>query len=129
MVLRAFAARPDYRKSECALTAARLLKSRFFKEDNWTSYRHPDHWARFQYPFWWTNIVSALDAISLIGFTVEDKDVQNGLQWLVDHQQENGLWKVSYSEIHRNTENSQTARTQLWITLAICRIMKRLLPD
>jgi hypothetical protein len=128
MVIRAFAAHHRYRRSEDALTAARLVTSKFFKEDNWTSYRHPDHWARFQYPFWWTNIVSALDAISLIGLTVEDKDVHNGLLWLIDRQQENGLWKTSYSEIHRNTENSQTARTQLWITLAICRIMKRLLP-
>jgi hypothetical protein len=80
MVIRAFAAHSRYRTSEYAWTAARLLKFRFFLGDNWTSYRHPDNWARLQYPFWWTNIVSALDAISLIGLTVEDNDVRNGLQ-------------------------------------------------
>jgi hypothetical protein len=128
MVIRAFAAHPQYRKSEYALTAAGLLKSKFFKEDNWSSYRHPDHWIRFQYPFWWTNIVSALDSLSLIGFTTADKDVQYAVQWLIDHQQENGLWKASYSKIHRNAENSRMEATQLWITLAICRIIKRLFP-
>jgi hypothetical protein len=128
MVIRAFAAHPLFRKSESTLTAARLLKSRFFKQDNWSSYRHPDHWVRFQYPFWWTNIVSALDSLSLIGITADDRDVRKALQWLIDNQQESGLWKASYSGIHRNAENRRTAETQLWITLAICRIMKRMLP-
>jgi hypothetical protein len=128
MVIRAFAAHPQYRKSEYAWTAARLLKSKLFQEDNWSSYRHPDNWVRFQYPFWWTNIVSALDSLSLIGMTADDRDVGNALQWLINSQQEIGLWKASYSGIHRNAENSRTEGAQLWITLAICRIMKRLLP-
>jgi hypothetical protein len=128
MVIRAFAAHPRYRKSECTMTAAMLLKSKFFKKDNWSSYRHPDYWVRFQYPFWWTNIVSALDSLSLIGITSDDRDVRNALQWLIDNQQESGLWKVSYSSIHRNAENSRSSDTQLWITLAICRLMKRMLP-
>jgi hypothetical protein len=126
MVIRAFAAHPRYRKSEVALTAARLVKSKFFKEDNWTSYRHPDHWVRFQYPFWWTNIVSALDSVSLIGMTTDDGDVQNAQRWLIAHQQENGLWDVSYSRIHKSPENSRSGEARLWITLAICRILKRL---
>ena len=128
MVLRAFAAHPQYRKSDEALTAARLLKSKLFKKDNWTSYRHPDNWLRFQYPFWWTNLVSALDSLSLIGFTTEDDDVQNVVQWLIDHQQGSGLWKASYSNIHGDPEKTHSREEQLWITLAICRIMKRLMP-
>jgi hypothetical protein len=125
MVIRAFAAHPRYRHSEYARTAAALLKSKFFKEDNWTSYQHPDNWIRFQFPFWWTNLVSALDALSLIGIPKEDPDIQNALQWLVDHQEESGLWKTSYSSIHKATVNKRTHEEQLWITLAICRILKR----
>jgi hypothetical protein len=128
MVIRAFAAHPQYRKSEEAAAAARLLKSGMFKKDNGSSYRHQDNWVRFQYPFWWTNIVSTLDTLSLIGFTAEDGNVWNALQWLIDHQEENGLWKASYSGIHRDPDITRTAEEQLWITLAICRVMKRLLP-
>jgi hypothetical protein len=40
MVLRAFSVHPIYKKSEEALNAAKLLKSKFFKKDNWTSYQH-----------------------------------------------------------------------------------------
>jgi hypothetical protein len=125
MVLRAFAAHPAYRKSEPALTAARLLKSKFFRKDNWSSYGHPDNWVRFQYPFWWTNLVSALDSISLIGLPVEDDDIRNALGWLAEHQRPDGLWETSYSAIHKNRDNRRSGDTRLWVTLAICRIVKR----
>lgn len=125
MAIRALAAHPRCRHGEDALKAARLLKSKLFKEDNWASYRHPDHWVRFQYPFWWTNVVSALDAISLIGIPATDPDVRGALRWLAGHQEENGLWRVSYSRIHKSPINSRTRDTQLWVTLAICRIFKR----
>jgi hypothetical protein len=125
MVLRAFAAHPAYRHSAYAKKAADLLKSKFFKEDNWTSYRHPDNWLRFRFPFWWTNLVSALDSISLIGLPKEDPDIVNALQWLIDHQEESGLWKMSYSGIHKAPENRRTHEERMWVTLAICRIFKR----
>ncbi|MBM4241440.1 MAG: hypothetical protein FJ150_07270 [Euryarchaeota archaeon] len=86
MVIRAFAVHPTYKKSEYALTAAKLLKSKFFRRDNWTSYQHPDNWIRFQFPFWWTNIISALDSLSFIGLLKEDEDIKNALKWFVDHQ-------------------------------------------
>ncbi len=125
MVIRAFAAHPAHRSSGTAITAAHLLKSKFFKEDNWSSYQHPDNWVRFQFPFWWTNLVSAMDSLSLIGLSKEDPDIRNALQWLSDHQEDSGLWKVSYSSIHKATANKKTEEARLWITLAICRIFKR----
>lgn len=125
MVLRSFSVHPTYNKSEQALNAALLLKSKFFKKDNWNSYQHPDNWIRFQFPFWWTNLVSAMDSLSLMGFSKEDKDVKIALKWFIDHQEEDGLWKVSYSRIHKFPDNKRTLQSRLWITLAICRIFKR----
>jgi membrane-anchored protein YejM (alkaline phosphatase superfamily) len=81
---------------------------------------------RFQYPFWWNNLVSALDSISLIGLSKDDEDVQNALNWLIENQEESGLWRLSYSEIHKAVENQRTREMQLWVSLAICRIFKRL---
>lgn len=125
MVLRAFAVHPTYKKSEEALAAARLLKSKFFKKDNWTSYQHPDNWLKFQYPFWWTNLISALDSLSLMGFSRADKDIENALGWLIEHQEPDGLWKISYSKIHKVPDNNKTFESRLWITLAICRLFSR----
>lgn len=125
MALRAFAAHPHFRHSEPAVTAAKLLESKFFKKDNWSSYGHPDNWLRFQYPFWWTNLVSALDTLSLVGIPADDSDIRNALGWLAEHQKGDGLWDVSYSKIHRAPDNSRTQEQRLWITLAICRVFER----
>lgn len=125
MVIRAFAAHSKYRKSPAALKAAELLKLRFFKEDNYPSYKHPDNWLRFEYPFWWNNLVAALDSLSLIQLSKDDADIEGALNWLIANQQKSGLWKNSYSKIHKAPESAKTFEMQLWITLAICRIMKR----
>jgi hypothetical protein len=125
MVLRAFSVHNTYKNSGPALKAAELLKSKFFKKDNWTSYQHPDNWIRFQFPFWWTNIISALDTLSLMGLPKEDSDINSALKWLIDTQGSDGMWKISYSSIHKSPDNKKTFKTRLWLTLTVCRIFKR----
>ncbi|MGB8829217.1 MAG: hypothetical protein WCC72_07305 [Dehalococcoidales bacterium] len=125
MVLRAFAAYPKYRKSPEALQAAQLLKSHFLKSDNYNSYKHPDNWLRFEYPFWWNNLAAALDTVSLIGIPPSDPDVKKALDWFIANQTETGLWKVSYSKIHKSSLNSKTEEEKLWVSLAICRVFQR----
>jgi hypothetical protein len=127
MAIRALAVHPVYWRSEEAVKAANLLKSKFFKKDNWSWYEHPDNWVRFQFPYWWNHLISALDMISRIGLPREDADIRNALDWLIDHQKADGLWKVSYSTIHKNPDDSKTTEERLWITLCICRIFKRLM--
>jgi hypothetical protein len=127
MVLRAFAVHPGYRNSEPARTAARLLKSRFFQADCYTSYQSPSYWVRFEYPFWWNHLVSALDSISLIGLSKDDEQIAKAINWLVVHQEDNGLWKASYAKSpNKDRETAKSQEMQLWVSLAICRIFKRL---
>jgi hypothetical protein len=38
---------------------------------------------------------------------------------------ETGLWKVSYSKIHKSPLNSKTEEEKLWVSLAICRVFQR----
>jgi hypothetical protein len=125
MVIRAFAAHPRYRKSAEALKSAQLLKSHFLKSDNYNSYKHPDNWMRFEYPFWWNNLAAALDSVSLIGIQPIDPDVRRALDWFIANQTETGLWKVSYSKIHKSPPNSRTEEERLWISLAVCRVFQR----
>ena len=126
MVIRAFAAHKKYRKSEGAITAANLLKSKFFKKDYYTSYRAASYWVKFQFPFWWNNLVAALDSISLIGISKEDPDIQNALNWFINNQEKSGLWKLSYDKTKKQEiENPKSKEMQLWISLVICRIFKR----
>jgi hypothetical protein len=127
MVLRSFAVHPEYRKSEAAKAAARLLASRFFQPDRYTSYKAASYWVRFEYPFWWNNLVSALDSVSLIGLTRDDEQIGKALAWLVGHQEEDGLWRVSYAKPDMPEKDTAKAREKrLWMSLAICRVLKRL---
>ena len=123
MVLRAFAAHRKYRQSEAAKVGAKLLKSRFFQPDRYTSYHAASYWVRFQYPFWWNNLVAALDSVSLIDRS-RDERMEEALAWLTDHQEEGGLWKATYA-VGKEVSDAKTLETRLWVSLAICRVLRR----
>ena len=125
MVLRAFAAHKEYRKCREARKAADLLKSRFFKPDVYTSYKAASNWVRFA--FWWPNIVTSLDSLSLMGYSKDDPDIRKALNWLVENQLSNGLWRITYLEGKREglCPNERTRERQLLLTLTIARIFKR----
>ena len=125
MVIRAFAVHENFRKSEVAKIAAKLLKSQFLKKDNYRSYQAADNWVNFKFPFFWTDLVSALDSVTRILDQKDDKEIELAINWFINNQLESGLWKNSYSRIHKSTQNSKTYEVQLWISLSICRILKR----
>lgn len=127
MVLRAFAVHPEYRRREEALQAARLLKSRFFKPDAYTSYRDPGYWVRFL--FWWPNLVTSLDSLSRMGFSRDDPDIRRAVDWLVEHQRPDGLWSTSYKAGDVEKDTPVTRERELWLGLDICRVLKRLGED
>ena len=127
MILRLFAAHPVYRASAAARQAADLLKSRFFQPDSTTSLQAASYWLRFEYPFWWNNLVSALDSLSRMGYSPEDRQIQAALVWLIEHQEASGLWRVSYARPgEREKTTPKVQEMKRWVTLAICRIFKRI---
>ncbi|MBN1584049.1 MAG: hypothetical protein JXA89_25290 [Anaerolineae bacterium] len=125
MVLRAFAVHERYRKSEAAKTAARLLTSRFFQKDVYSSYQAASYWVRFEHPFWWNNLIAALDSISLIGASKSDVQIKEALHWLVEHQRQDGLWDVTYAQDQKK-EREKVREMRPWISLATCRVFVRL---
>jgi len=120
IVLRALAAHPRYRNTKEARRAGELLKSRFLKPDTYPDRKAPTFWTKFTYPFWFTDLLSSLDSLSLLGFTSEDPHVREALRWLTDRQQEDGLWRVKLLKSGRDKN------LKLWVSLAICRVFKRL---
>jgi len=126
MILRAFAAHPEYRHTEAALAAAGLLKSRFFQPDAYTSYQDASYWLRFEYPFWWNSLVAALDTLSLIGLSTDDEHIRMALDWLIEHQEADGLWPISLNKPDIPAkETAKTKTMKFWVSLTICRIFQR----
>jgi len=71
-VLRAFAAHPEFRKTKEAKVVGELLASRFFKRDRYSDRQAANYWIRFTYPFWFTDLLSSLDSLAHIGFSVDN---------------------------------------------------------
>ena len=119
IVLRAFAAHPMYRESKDAKQAGKLLLSNLFKKDYYPDRAAPEYWLRFSYPFWFTDLISAMDSLSLLGFSKEESQIEETLKWFVKHQQKDGLWELKILK----GQNKDVL--QLWLSLAIGRIFKR----
>ena len=125
MVLRAFAVHPRYSELSEARHAGKLLKSRFFHSDKYGDRKGPRYWTKFQFPFWWSNLLTALDSLSLMGFPFLDQDVQEGLKWFVENQQDDGLWRTSYEQAKRKDPSAKEREQMEWVSVAVCRVFKR----
>ena len=118
IVLRAFATHSKYQTFSEIRAAGDLLASRFFKNDKYPDRRDKAYWERVSFPFWWTDIVTSLDTLSLLGFSVKDHPIQEALGWLRGRQQDNSLFDVKLLM-------TKDKDTKWWVCLAICRSLKR----
>jgi hypothetical protein len=119
VILRAFSAHPIYRKSKEAKQAGELLVMSLFKKDRYPDRAGTDYWLRFSFPFWFTDLISALDSLSLLKFSKQEPQIDKALKWFIRHQSRNGLWELKILK-GRNKDT-----IQLWLALALCRIFKR----
>ena len=119
MILRAFAAHPDYWQLPEVVTAGERLKERFFLADKYNDRRAPSYWLKYQFPFWWPSLLTALDTLSWLGFDRNDKDITRGLAWFAANQSRDGLWETGYGF------GKDAGHMRHWVGLAICRVLKR----
>lgn len=120
VVLRAYAAHPLHKDSTEAHVAAQLVLNRFFLRDTYPDRGRPDYWLRFTYPFWFTDLISATDSITRLGFTRENAHIEEAVDWFIAHQDPDGLWRL------KTLKNDSRFRNDLWVSLSIGRIVKRL---
>ncbi len=119
VVLRAFSVHQTYRRLPETQQAGELFISSLFKRDHYPDRAAPDNWLRFSFPFWFTDLISALDSLSLVRFSESDQGIQEALQWFVSNQKKTGLWELKI------TKGQNRDILQLWLALSICRIFKR----
>ena len=123
MVLRGFAEHPTYRKKPEVVHAAKLLKKRFFQRDAYSSYKSSRYWTTFS--FWWTNILTSLESLQLIGIGDNDSDIQKGLNWFIENQQPNGLWELSHPAPKKISNKKLYLTRQEWLALRILRLLEK----
>jgi hypothetical protein len=122
VVLRAFAAEGKFNRNPDVQTAGKLLAARFFKPDSYIDRKAPGFWTGFRFPFWFTNLLSALDTLSRLGFSADDPDIRKGLDWFVKKQRKDGGWSLKLL-------GGSDKALPYWLDVSVCRVFKRFYPD
>lgn len=118
VVLRAMAIHPKFKNSNQVKQAAQILADSLYTADKYPDRKSKDYWTRFGYPFIYTDLVSALDSLSLIGGFDKHPNVQKALAWLKERQTDDGLFDLKTTRGNRNNQ-------EMWMSIAVYRILKR----
>jgi hypothetical protein len=118
MVLRAFAAHPAWLDTIEVRKAAELLATRLYKRDTYTDRGDVRYWERVSFPFWFTDIVSSLDTLSLLGFGPEIPTISAARARLRELQRADGTFALKLLR-------AKDKDLPWWICLAVCRTLKR----
>ena len=119
IVLRAFAPHPLYRVHPDAKKAAELIAHRFFKADKYSFRKTAAYWTKYSFPFWWSDLISVLDALALMGFSKDHPRINHALNYFKTEQQPTGTWKYY---ILKNQSQSDLSG---WLSFVLCRVIKR----
>ena len=118
IVLRAFAAHPHFRSHPDAKKAAELITHRFFRADKYSFRKEAACWTKFSFPFWWMDLISVLDALALMGFSINHPQISRALNYFKTEQQANGSWKFYI------LKNKSLPDLPSWISFILCRASK-----
>jgi hypothetical protein len=116
IVLRAFASMTVYRKK--VKDAGTLLADRVFTRDKYSDRRGVEYWTKFTYPYHWTDILSTIDTLTLLGIKNHPK-INEIKQWFKKQKQENGTYKVNVMA------GAKYKNVKYWITLQYLNVLER----
>ncbi|MBW6475132.1 MAG: hypothetical protein K0B14_18540 [Anaerolineaceae bacterium] len=58
--------------------------------------------------------------------SVIDPQTEKVINWLIENQQSDGLWKLNYFSDTPEKSSPEIMERKMWVSLAICRIFKNL---
>jgi len=116
IVLRPFSLMAKYR--EKVKDAGLLLAERVFTRDKYSDRRGVEYWTKFTYPYHWTDILSTLNTLTLLGIEKHQK-INEIKQWFKKHKQENGTYNV------RVMAGARYKDVKYWVTLRYLTLFKR----
>ena len=115
IVLRPFSLIPNYRKE--VTDAGMSLANRIFTRDKYSDRKGVEYWTKFTYPYHWTDILSTIDTLTLLGLKKHPK-IEEIKQWFKKHKQENGTYLV------RVMAGAKYKDVKYWITLRYLKVLK-----
>jgi hypothetical protein len=83
-------------------------------------------WTTLEYPYVDYSLISTLDALARLGYTLENPKVSAALDNLLGRQGANGTWPLDYSPTRPPFEAGQPGEPNKWVTLDALRVVKLL---
>ncbi len=116
IVLRPFASKTDYGLK--VRDAGMLLADRVFTRDKYADRSGIEYWTKFTFPYHWTDILSTIDTLTLLGIRDHPK-IKEIMRWFEEHRQEDGIYEVSVmaGAKYKNMKN--------WVALRYLTVLKR----
>jgi len=126
--LRVAILRPDTSALDATLHAAGVV-SELLMEPRMSQYHTGGRWETLQYPYFGHSILSALDALIRLGYTLKHPKVIAAVDYLLSRQQDDGTWLLD-EEIHRPPADfGRAGEPNKWITLDALCVLKDLYGD
>jgi hypothetical protein len=117
IVLRPFSLATAYRNK--VKDAGILLAERIFTRDKYADRVGVEYWTKFTYPYHWTDILSTIDTLTLLGIKDHPK-IAEIMHWFAEHKQKNGLYEVNVMA------GAKYKDVKCWISLQYLNVLKRI---
>jgi hypothetical protein len=118
IVLRPFSLMPAYKGK--VKDAGLLLAERIFTRDKYPDRVGVEYWIKFTFPYHWTDILSTIDTLTLLGINNHSK-INEIMYWFEKQKQDNGIYDVTVMAGAKYNDVSY------WITLHYLTVLKRII--
>jgi len=89
-------------------------------------YHVSELWAVLEYPYFGYGVISALDALARLGYTLEQPKVAAAMAYLLSRQLPNGTWPLDRSPHRPPFDVGRPGEPNKWLTLDALRVIKLL---
>jgi hypothetical protein len=83
-------------------------------------------WEGLKYPYFGFSLISALDALARLGYTLQQPKVAAAAEYLLGRQLPDGTWPLDQSWPHPPLNFGQPGQPNKWLTLDALRVLKLL---
>ena len=118
IVLRPFSLIAAYRNK--VKDAGMLLAGRVFTRDKYPDRAGVEYWTKFTFPYHWTDILSTMDTLTLLGILKHPK-INEIMHWFAKHKQQNGIYDASVMA------GAKYRDVIYWITLQYLTVLRRII--
>ena len=121
-VLRVAALAPEI-AAHPTITRAAAIVCDLLMEPRMDRYHVSDLWTILEYPYFGYGVISALDTLARLGYTLEQPKIAMAMEYLLSRQLPDGTWPLDQSPRRPPFDVGQPGQPNKWLTLDALRVI------